>query len=155
MKNVLLPTRPYQLFFEHRPGYLFAYIQSGVNSLEITRGYWVEILSMVHRRRYKRVLIEENIPERLAVHDLFEIVSELAHSGCNSVSFAICDHYFDPEKSAFEEMVASNRGLRLKVGGDLPDLENWLVSQPADVSVPRGAFPQKQQWDRHALAAAA
>ena len=139
--NFYLPARPYQLYFEHRPGYLFAYVHSDTISFEIAKGYWVEILSMLHRRHYKKVLIEKNVSQRLAAHDVFELVSELAHSGCNSKSFAIFDHFYDEEKCGFEETVGSNRGLRLKITGDACEAERWLLSRPVSVTVDKRRFP--------------
>ena len=89
MKNVFLPARPYQLYFEHRPDYLFAYVHSETISFDIARGYWVEILSMLHQRHYRRVLIEKDVRARLSAPDVFTLMSELAHSGYNAVSFEI------------------------------------------------------------------
>ena len=145
MKNVILPTRPYQLFFEHRPEYLFAYVQSHEMSYEIARGYWVEILSMLHRRRYKRVLVEKNIAQPLAPHDVLELVTEVAHSGCNSTVFAVYDRYFDPERSKLEEMIGTNRGLRLKIGDDVGALERWLVGQAIQTAPLKGQFPHARR----------
>ncbi|HEY2846285.1 MAG TPA: hypothetical protein VGI80_00620, partial [Pyrinomonadaceae bacterium] len=81
--------RPYELFFEHRPHYLYAFVTSQENSFQIAKGYWVEILSMMHRRHYKRVLIDKDIVKHMHAHEAFELVSELAHSGCGSIKFAI------------------------------------------------------------------
>ena len=141
MKNVVLPTRPYQLFFEHRPEYLFAYVHSAEISYEIARGYWVEILSMLHRRRYKRVLVEKNIALPLAPHEVLDLVSEVSNSGCNSTVFAVYDHYFDADRSKLEEMMGTNRGLRLKIGDDAATLERWLVGQAIQIAPLRGQFP--------------
>ena len=135
------PTRPYRLFFEHRPDYLFAYVHSETISFEIARGYWVEILSMLHHRKYKRILIEKDVPQRLAAHDVFELVSELAHSGCAGIHFAIFDRNFDAERCAFEEMVGTNRGLHVKIGGDRRELERWLLSQSTLIRPSKDMFP--------------
>nr|AUN37255.1 hypothetical protein [uncultured bacterium] len=141
MRSDILPTRPYQLFFEHRPDYLYAYVQSLENSFEIARGYWIEILSMLHRRRYRRVLIEKNVAQRLAAHDVFELVSELAHSGQHEVAFAIWDRNYDPDLSNFEETVGTNRGLNLRIGRDAAELERWLLSQSRMLVPDHSHFP--------------
>ena len=130
---MFVPTRPYQLFFEHRPGYLYAYVHSDRVTYEIARGYWVEMLTMLHRRKYKRILFEKDVAQKLAPHEVFDLVSNLAHSGCCDISFAIFDHYYDPVRSRFEQMVGTNRGLNLRIGNDRPELERWLVSQPEQI----------------------
>src|SRR6266404_9451547 len=118
MGNAVLSARPYKLYFEHRPDYLLAYVHSRTISFDIAKGYWVEILSLLHHRRYKRVLLQKDVPQRLAAHEVFDLVSEIAHSGCKDISFGIFDLHYIEERCRFEEMVGTNRGLRLKTHGD-------------------------------------
>lgn len=141
MRNVAHPTRPYQLYFEHRPGYLFAYVHSEVTSYEIAKGYWMEILSMIHHRKYQKVLVEKDVVQRLSAHDVFDIVTELAQSQCNKCSFAIFDHYYNAEKCHFEEMVGTNRDLNIRILNDMEFLETWLMTQPDDPSYERESPP--------------
>ena len=141
MKNVILSARPYRLYFEHRPDYLLAYVHCKTISLDIAKGYWVEILSLLHHRRYKRLLLEKDVPQRLAAHEVYELVSEIAHSGCGGLSIGIFDHNYIEERCRFEETVGTNRGLRLRILGDLPELENWLLKQPSGVSLNKNHFP--------------
>jgi hypothetical protein len=117
------------MVFEHRPEYLYVYVKSDVISYEIAKRYWVEILAMQHRRRYDRILVDKDISRSLAPHDVFTLVSELAHSGCSGVRFAIVDRYYDEERSPFEEMVGTNRGLDVKVLADGDEAEEWLVGR--------------------------
>jgi len=70
----------YKIFFEHRPEYLYVFVKSDVMSYEIAKQYWKEILSMQHNRRYKRILVDKDISQSLPPHDIFTLVSELAHS---------------------------------------------------------------------------
>lgn len=138
--NLALPTRTYQLIFEHRPGYLYVYIGCERVSLEIARRYWAEILAMIHRRGYQRLLLEKEIGERLPAHDVFNLVNELAHSGCSDVAFAVVDRFYEAERAEFEQMVATNRGLRMKVTNDMPTAERWLMNyHAADVILPMTA----------------
>lgn len=154
MKSVVfLPARPYQLYFEHRPGYLYAFVHSETISFDIARGYWVEILSMLHRRHYRRVLVEKDVRERLPAHDVFTLVSELALSGMKGVSLAIFDHQYDKQRSEFEEMVGTNRGLKVRILGDRIKSENWLMSQPDRISVDKNHFPHVSLADGRVFAA--
>ena len=127
--KIILPGRPYQLFFEHRPGCLYVYVGSETNSLEIATQYWVEILSLLHRRRYSGVLLDKDIAQPLAAHDVCTIVSRLAHTGHSDVSFAICDRFYDEERCKFEELVGTNRGLNLKIVPTVREAEIWLDSR--------------------------
>ena len=127
---VIFPDRPYQLLFEHRPDYLFAYVGSDVNSLEVAAGYWIDILSVVDARKYKRVLIEKDVTQHLPVHQVFHLISRLAHTGHHSdVRFAVWDHHYDHKRCEFKELVASNRGFNLKIVPTLAEAETWLSSE--------------------------
>lgn len=134
-------TRPYRLLFEHRPGYLYVYVGSDATSYEIAKQYWFEILAMLHRRRYNRVLIDKDISQQLAAHDVYTLVSELAHSGCAGVRFAIVDRYFDEERNRFEETVGANRGLNVRIVSDPRVAHNWLLNTPTSDRPPRGYTP--------------
>lgn len=127
--KVILPGRPYQLFFEHRPGFLYVYVGSEKNDLEMATKYWVEILSLLHRRRYSGVLLDKDISQPLAAHDVCTIVSRLAHTGHSDVSFAICDRFYDEERCTFEQLVGTNRGLNLKIVPTIKEAESWLAAQ--------------------------
>ena len=128
--KVIIPNRPYQLLFEHRPGYLYVYVGSDMNSLEVAAGYWIEILSVVDEREYKRVLIEKDVTQPLPVHHVFHLISRLAHTGHHSdVKFAVWDHHYDRKRCEFKELVASNRGFNLKIAPTLAEAETWLSSQ--------------------------
>ena len=132
--------RPYRLFFEHRPHYLYVYVESDENSFQIAKGYWVEILSMLCRRRYKRILIEQNVTTRLPAHEAFDLMCELAHSHCSGIRFAVLDHHYDPRECSFEQTVGTNRGLQLRISDDRYELEDWLL-EGSSVAPDRRAFP--------------
>jgi len=145
--NKISSLRPYRLFFEHRPGYLFASVQSDIMTYEVARGYWVEILSMVYRRRYGRVLIQKDVPYRLQPHEAVDLVNELAHTPGHAVSVGILDRHYDLELSGFEETLAKNRGLNWRVHNDIRALEHWLLIQPTLLSSERHRFPYRVQPD--------
>src|ERR1035437_4443738 len=131
--NVVLPTRTYQLSFEHRPHYLYAHLSCEEISFEIAKEYWVEILKMLHRRKYTRLLVEKDIPNSLRAHEVFTLITELAHSGCTRVRFAIFDHHYDVQRNGFEQLVATTRGLQVKITDNFADAEKWLDYADADL----------------------
>lgn len=126
--NIPIPALPYQLFFEHRPDYLYAYVSCDDLNLDIAKDYWREIMSMLHRRRYKRVMLEKNVVERLPPEDVHKLVSELTRSGCSTMVFALVDQCYDQERAAFEESAGSRGGLNMKVFDDVRNAEKWMLS---------------------------
>ena len=145
-------TRPYKLFFEYRPHYLYAYVESAQNSYEIAKGYWVEILSMFHRRHHKRILIDKNVAQRLHAHDVLRLVSGLAHSDCGPARFAILDRHYDAKACHLEELIATNRGVQLKISDDQFELEEWLIDG-SSVAPDRRTFPHAAAIQRHSASA--
>ena len=107
------PTRnkPYRILFEHKPRYLYVMIQCETSNYAIAKKYWGEILAIQEHRGYDRVLIEKDVTNPMPMSDVVLLVSELAHSGCHDVKFAVYDHNYNAERSGFEEM-ASNGGQR-------------------------------------------
>lgn len=121
--------KPYRILFEHRPQYLFVAIECETTNYAIAKKYWTEILSMQHRRGYDRVLIDKNVINSMAMPDVIMLVSELAHSGCHDVRFAICDRRYDPERCGFEEMVGTNRGLKVRISATMREALDWLAHE--------------------------
>ncbi|HVF48147.1 MAG TPA: hypothetical protein VNA17_11320 [Pyrinomonadaceae bacterium] len=105
------------------------YLGARANTYQIAKRYWTEILAMLHRRRYTRVLIEKEVAEKLAPHDILRLVSELAHSGYRDISFAIVDLGYDSQRAEFYELVAGNRGFMVKVTDNVIDAEGWLADR--------------------------
>lgn len=52
---------------------------------------------MLAGRGYERVLIDKDVANSVALHDVVTLASELAHSGCHDVKFAIYDRNCDRE----------------------------------------------------------
>lgn len=119
--------RPYRIRFEHRPWYLFVAIQCETTNYAIAKKYWTEIMAMQTLRGYERVLIDKDVVNSMKRHDVVMLVSEIAHSGCHDVKFAIYDRKYDPERCAIEEMVGANRGLKVKICRDVGEAQRWLV----------------------------
>lgn len=143
------PTdKPYKIYFEHRPGYLYVRVRSEATNYAIAKQYWGEILAMLHHRNYERVLVDKDIGQPLPTPDLVTLVSELAHSGCNNVMFAILDRQYDAERCGFEELVGTSRGLQVRFCRTFDEAKYWLVG----TSVHAGllAQPPLQAGSAHA-----
>jgi len=120
-------NKPYQIFFEHRPEFLYVMIRCETTSYPISKKYWTEILAIQLSRGYERVLIDNDIVNSMPMHDVVMLVSELASSGCHDVKFAIYDRRYDAKRCGFEEMVGTNRGLKVRICDSYNDARNWLI----------------------------
>lgn len=124
---VMLPTRPYQLICEHRPGYLYVYIGSEVNNFEIAQSYWFEILSMLHRRDYKYVLVDKDVPP-LAAADEHNLLEQLSRAGFGNMTLSLYDRFYERERCDYEEFAARDIGLNLVISPTLQEAETLLLA---------------------------
>ena len=69
----------------------------------------------------------KDFPPPLSVAASHILITELAHSGCRTTRFAIVDRNFDEDLCNFEELVAPNRGLKIKYFSNLDAAEEWLA----------------------------
>ena len=118
--------RPYQIFFEHRPEYLYVALRCETSNYAIAKKYWTEILTMQLSRGYERVLIDKDIVNSMPMHDVVMLVAELATRGCHDVKLAIYDRKYDSERCGFEQMVGTNRGLQVKICDSMSEARVWL-----------------------------
>ncbi len=118
--------KPYRIMFEHRPFYLYVAVQCETTNYAIARKYWAEIIGMQTRRRYERVLIDKDVANSMPLHDVVMLVSEIMNLGCHDVRFAIYDRNFDAERCAVEEMVGTNRGLKVRMCSSFQEAKDWL-----------------------------
>jgi hypothetical protein len=122
------PTKPYDLTFEHRNGYLYAYVEGDNDSYEISRAFWQEIADAVSQTGAGKVLIDENIVQSVSIAEVFQLASELPKMGFGSTRIAFVDRYLDQhEVNSFGELVAVNRGLNGKAFNDVGEAESWLL----------------------------
>jgi hypothetical protein len=120
-------NRPYQLHFEHRPEFLYVTLRCETSNFAIAKKYWTEILTMQLRRGYERVLIDKDIVNSMPMHDVVLFVTELANMGCHDVKFAIFDRNYDADRCGFEEMVGTNRGLKVRICESFDQARRWLT----------------------------
>jgi hypothetical protein len=119
--------KPYKIYFEHRPGYLYVRVRSETTNYAIAKQYWVEILAMLHHRNYEHVMVDKDIDQPLQTPDLVMLVSELVQSGCSNVMFAILDRQYDAERCGFEELVGTSRGLQVRFCRTFDEAKCWLT----------------------------
>jgi hypothetical protein len=118
----------YQLTFEQRDGYLYAYVEGEHDNYAISCAYWQEVADEVVRTGAKCVLIDENIVESASISDVFRLASEMPHMGFGATRIAFVDRYLEQnEINEFAELVAVNRGLNGKIFNDETVALEWLL----------------------------
>ena len=120
--------KPYELTFEIRDGYGYAYVRSEHDSLVISQTYWAEIGRRLSEAGLRKVLIVEDIDEQApAPEDVYILVKQLPGLGFTGVQIAFVDrHSSHQELNEFGVFVASNTGLRAKAFGTDAEAIAWL-----------------------------
>lgn len=119
--------KPYQIKFERRPDYLYAYVGGEHDSVSISLGFWREIAGECRKTQAAKILIEEDIEESVSMVEGYQIAAEIPKMGFTNTLIAFVDRFLEQQDlNEFGELVATNRGLRAKVFNNIPDAEKWL-----------------------------
>jgi hypothetical protein len=120
----------YTLRFEDRPGYTRAHVVGERDTVEISLAYWTEIARYCHEHAVHSVLVVEEIAERAAVLDIYEVASGLVALGFSDIRIAFVDRNADElPMMQFAETVARNRGIDGRVFSREADAEAWLAHE--------------------------
>lgn len=124
-------SKLYELSFEHRPQYLYAYVCGEHDSYEISKKYWQEVADECQKTGYKKVLIDEDISANVSITEIYEFASEIPKMGFQGIRVAFFDRYHleQQEINSFGETVATNRGLFSRIFTDFDEAEKWLLSE--------------------------
>ncbi len=118
----------YQLTFDERERYLYAFIEGDQDSVEISRSYWQEVARETTRTGMKRVMIEENLPAGASMTEMFQFATEIPNMGFGGTRIAFIDRDLTQnDLNQFGELVAVNRGVNIKVFIDKQEAETWLL----------------------------
>jgi len=121
--------KPYRISFEHRPAYLYAYVEGEKDSVTISLAYWREIAGECARLKCTKILIEEDIADMVSMTDMYTVAAEIP-SMFYGVTLAFVDRYADQnELNEFGELVAVNRGIHGKLFADIGEAEKWLLAR--------------------------
>jgi len=123
-------SKSYELSFEHRPQYLYAYVCGEHDSYEISKQYWQEVADECKKTDYKKVLIDEDISANVSITEIYEFASEIPKMGFQGIRVAFFDRYPEQQKiNSFGETVATNRGLFSRIFTNFDEAEKWLLSE--------------------------
>jgi len=122
--------KPYELTFEIRDGYGYAFVKGEHDSLAISQAYWGEIGRFLADAGLKKVLIVEDIEQQTEMADIFYLVTQLPGLGFRDVAVAFVDRYSShQELNDFGVLVATNRGMIAKAFGTESEALPWLLSR--------------------------
>ena len=120
--------KPYELSFEQRKGYLYAFVSGEHDNFDISFAYWGEIGARLAELGLKKVLIVEDIPEQATMHEVYEMVTRLWELGFGSVKIAFVDRFLSHhDLNDFGALVGTNRGLNGRAFHTEAEAEAWLM----------------------------
>ncbi len=123
-------SKLYNLKFEERTDYLYAYVSGDKASLELSKQYWRKIAEECRRTKCNKVLIVEDIKENISTTEMYEFASELPTMGFVGIKIAFVDQYIEQrELNELGELVATNRGGYGKIFNTVEEAEKWLLSK--------------------------
>ena len=123
-------SKLYNLKFEERTDYLYAYVSGDKASLELSKQYWRKIAEECRRTKCNKVLIVEDIKENVSTTEMYEFASELPTMGFVGIKIAFVDQYIEQrELNELGELVATNRGGHGKIFNTVEEAEQWLLSK--------------------------
>jgi len=126
--NTAFDNKPYDLKFETRQGYLYAYVAGEHDNYDICVAYWAEISKKLAEIRVDRLMIVEDIVEESQIADVYELASQLADMGFRGIRIAFVDRYSSHlELNEFGVLVGSNRGVIGHAFSDEAAAEKWLM----------------------------
>ena len=117
----------YSIRFEDRKDYLYAYVE-GQDSLETSMNYMQEVADKALAGEFQKLLIEENLEGQLKDFDMFQITSKFVDMGLAEIKMGFVDLKEDHSiGNEFGELVATNRGVKVKIFNTVADAEAWLL----------------------------
>jgi hypothetical protein len=123
-------SKLYNLEFEERTDYLYAFVSGDKDSVEICTQYWREIADECRRTKCSKVLIVEDIKESVSTTEMYQIASEIPDMDFSGIKIAFVDQYIEQHAvNEFGGLVATNRGLNVKLFNTAEEAEKWLLSK--------------------------
>ena len=127
-KNFLQKTELYTLTFEYRPEYLYAFVGEGTDSLEVSKEFWLRVLTECEKQNYNKALIEEDLEGKIPLSDLYELAVWLTQLKFENISVGFVDRRIDHlDQNKFGELIANNRGFRVTVLESIAEAEKYIL----------------------------
>ncbi|MEO6589570.1 MAG: hypothetical protein ABIP06_09720 [Pyrinomonadaceae bacterium] len=86
------------------------------------------MLEECRQNGFNKLLVEEDLESGLSMQEVYEFASEYAQMGFREILVAFVDrHPAHQQLNRFAELVATNRGGRLRVFDSVTDAKQWLL----------------------------
>lgn len=120
--------KPYKIEFEKRPTYLYAYVSGRHDNIENARKCWLDILDECNKFGADKLLVEENIEGNISMEEMYKLSSEFPSMGFRNILVAFVDLHSSHQKlNRFGEVVATNRGGKVRVFDTVAEAKEWLL----------------------------
>lgn len=124
----------YEITFELRPDYLLVRVELPSNVYNTARQYLTDVIRMIHKRRYKKALINISATTALPHEDAKSLMSDFLKMIYPGIHIAIVNKHVDQEVRSSVETDAAHHGHSIKVLDDIPSAEAWLrEKQPGNI----------------------
>ena len=127
MQSKTIVPKTYELRFEKRNRYLYAFIRSDSSRPTVAPEYLKEIAKKCTETQCSKIMIENALSQSFWVWDMFAVATCFPQMGIECTKVAIVDNFAPIEKEEFAVIVGRECGLDVHVFSDLPDAEQWLL----------------------------
>ena len=122
------PENLYQISYELRPEYFYAYAKGNLSNPQTRIACWKEILQRCRREARDRLLVVQDSPPNKDAIEAFTGAAGVVELGVQGLKIA----FVDPDPAEFEnnkfcEVVARNRGANAKLFLTEEQAHAWLV----------------------------
>lgn len=119
----------FEIRFEERAGYFYAFVSGKEDSLAISLDYWQKVIEECTQRGYDRLLVEEEFPNQVSPREMYTLIVEIKKKLTTPMKIVFMDREAEhSELNLFGETVAVNRGIIGRVYTEIEEAENWLRS---------------------------
>jgi hypothetical protein len=135
------PENLYQISYESRPGYLYAYAKGDLSNPETRIACWSEIIERCRHENHDHLLVVQDSPPNRNSTEAFIAASGVVELGVQGIKIA----FVEPDPAEFEnnkfcEIVARNRGANAKLFLTEEPAHEWLVNDDVPAFDPSNSF---------------
>lgn len=121
--------RPYELYFESRPEFLYARIAAPSINRALKLDYLAEVLLKCAQSRCKHILLDRDIPAMVADEEFEKTVEDVVKAS-EDVSIAFVNSHREIEQQLKKFVIQGNRrGGRFRYFSGRDAAEKWLLKQ--------------------------
>lgn len=121
------PQSGYELTFEARGDYLYAFVTGPEDTLEITKAFWTEVHSQAMALGLRKILVEEDFPNQLFAIEMYYVGKYLTELFTPEFKIAHVDRSLsDLHLNRYGESMAEDAGIDAGVFNRIEDALDWL-----------------------------